>query len=50
MVKVVKGPVPQSKIIPIGGVSLDNVKNCFKADVFAVGVGSDIKKGIGIMT
>ncbi len=41
-VKAIKGPLPDIKIMPTGGVSLANVKDWFKAGVVAVGVGSDL--------
>ncbi|MBN2503856.1 MAG: bifunctional 2-keto-4-hydroxyglutarate aldolase/2-keto-3-deoxy-6-phosphogluconate aldolase [Bacilli bacterium] len=41
-VKAIKGPLPNIKIMPTGGVTLDNVKDWFKAGVIAVGVGGDL--------
>lgn len=45
MVKDIKGPIPQAKIMPTGGVSADNVDEWIKAGVVAVGAGSSLTKG-----
>lgn len=45
MVKALHGPVPQAKIMPTGGVSLDNVDQWFKNGVVAVGAGSCLTAG-----
>lgn len=44
-IKAVKGPLPQAKIMPTGGVSLDNIHQWIDAGVVAVGVGGDLMKG-----
>lgn len=48
-VKAVKGPLPHIKIMPTGGVSLDNVHEWIANGVVAVGVGGELtgpaKKG-----
>ncbi|AJG40743.1 2-dehydro-3-deoxyphosphogluconate aldolase [Thermotoga sp. RQ7] len=44
-VKAMKGPFPNVKFVPTGGVNLDNVCEWFKAGVLAVGVGSALVKG-----
>jgi 2-dehydro-3-deoxyphosphogluconate aldolase/(4S)-4-hydroxy-2-oxoglutarate aldolase len=49
IIKAVKGPLPQAKLMPTGGVSLDNVADWIKAGSVAVGVGGSLtasaKKG-----
>ncbi len=37
-----KGPLPQIKVIPTGGVSLANAMEFLEAGAFALGVGSDL--------
>jgi 2-dehydro-3-deoxyphosphogluconate aldolase/(4S)-4-hydroxy-2-oxoglutarate aldolase len=48
-IKAVKGPLPQTVLMPTGGVSLDNVDQWIKNGCVAVGVGSQLtapaKKG-----
>ncbi|KRT35049.1 bifunctional 4-hydroxy-2-oxoglutarate aldolase/2-dehydro-3-deoxy-phosphogluconate aldolase [Acetomicrobium hydrogeniformans] len=39
-VKSLKGPFPHLKMIPTGGVTLENMDQWFKAGVVAVGIGS----------
>lgn len=43
-VKTVKGPLPDIKIMPTGGVGLDNITEWIEAGVVAVGIGSDLTK------
>ncbi len=45
MVKAIKGPLPQSVIIPTGGVNLDNVQDWLNIGCIAVGVGGELTKG-----
>jgi len=45
IIKAIKGPIPQARLLPTGGVSHDNVKDWFKAGSYAVGAGSAIVKG-----
>jgi len=45
IIKAIKGPIPQAKLLPTGGVNHDNVKEWFKAGSFAVGAGSAIVSG-----
>ncbi len=45
MIKALHGPVPQAKIMPTGGVSLDNVDEWFKCGVVAVGAGGCLTAG-----
>ncbi len=47
-VKSMKGPFPEFKAIPTGGVTIDNLHEWFKAGVIAVGVGSAITKSQNI--
>lgn len=44
-VKAVAGPLPEARLIPTGGVNLDNVDQWIKNGCFAVGVGSDLTAG-----
>ena len=44
-VKAVKGPLPQSSLMPTGGVSVDNVGDWIKAGAVAVGVGGGLTAG-----
>ena len=46
--KAIKAPMPQLKLMPTGGVSLDNAGDWLKAGACAVGVGSALldKKAI----
>lgn len=41
-VKAVRGPLPQVKLVPTGGVSLDNVSEWIYAGCAAVGVGGSL--------
>lgn len=41
-VKALKGPFPDLRIMPTGGVSTENVAEWFSAGVFAVGAGSEL--------
>ncbi len=40
--KAIKGPLPQISIIPVGGISLENIPQYFKAGASAVAVGSNL--------
>lgn len=40
--KALKGPFPDVKLLPTGGVSLDNARDFLKAGACAVGVGSNL--------
>jgi 2-dehydro-3-deoxyphosphogluconate aldolase/(4S)-4-hydroxy-2-oxoglutarate aldolase len=44
-IKAVKGPIPQAKMMPTGGVSLENVNEWIKAGAVAVGVGGNLTRG-----
>jgi len=46
-IKAVHGPVPHLEMIPVGGVSLENLGNWFKAGAYAVGLGSALTKKDG---
>lgn len=41
-VKDIRGPLPQVKLMPTGGVSIDNVGDWLRAGAVAVGVGSAV--------
>ena len=47
-VKAVKGPLPQAKLIPTGGVNLDNVDQWIKNGCLAVGVGGKLTAGAAV--
>ena len=40
--KAVKAPLPQVKLVPVGGISLDNVSDFIKAGASAIAVGSNL--------
>ncbi len=44
-IKAIHAPLPQAKLMPTGGVELDNVKEWIKAGAAAVGVGGGLTKG-----
>lgn len=44
-IKAVKGPIPYAKLMPTGGVSLDNVHEWIDAGAVAVGVGGNLTAG-----
>jgi 2-dehydro-3-deoxyphosphogluconate aldolase/(4S)-4-hydroxy-2-oxoglutarate aldolase len=44
-IKAVKGPIPYAKMMPTGGVSLDNVQEWIKAGAVAVGAGGSLTGG-----
>jgi 2-dehydro-3-deoxyphosphogluconate aldolase/(4S)-4-hydroxy-2-oxoglutarate aldolase len=46
-IKAVHGPVPHLEMIPVGGVSLENLGDWFKAGAYAVGLGSALTKKDG---
>jgi len=43
-IKSVNGPLPNVRIMPTGGINLDNIKNWLDAGAVAVGIGSDLNK------
>ncbi len=45
IIKAIKGPIPQAKLLPTGGVNHNNVREWIEAGSFAVGAGSAIVKG-----
>lgn len=45
LIKAVKGPIPHAKMMPTGGVSLDNVHEWINVGAVAVGVGSNLTGG-----
>lgn len=42
IIKAIKGPFPQAKLVPTGGVNLKNLDEWFKAGSIAVGVGGGL--------
>lgn len=44
-IKAIKGPLPYARVMPTGGVSVDNVAEWIKAGAVAVGAGSSLLKG-----
>lgn len=47
-IKAVLGPIPYAKMMPTGGVNIDNLDKWFKAGAYAVGMGSGITKPNGV--
>ncbi len=45
MIKAVKGPIPYAKMMPTGGVDVNNVGEWIKAGAVAVGAGSALTAG-----
>ena len=45
LIKAIKGPLPQAKLMPTGGVSAENAGEWIKAGCVAVGAGSDLTAG-----
>jgi 2-dehydro-3-deoxyphosphogluconate aldolase/(4S)-4-hydroxy-2-oxoglutarate aldolase len=45
IIKAIRGPLPQAKMIPTGGVNLENVGEWIKAGAVAVGVGGSLTAG-----
>lgn len=45
ILKAIKGPVPQAKLMPTGGVDVNNVGEWIKAGASAVGAGSSLTAG-----
>ena len=45
IISAIKGPLPQARMMPTGGVSADNAGEWIKAGAVAVGAGSDLTKG-----
>ena len=43
--KAIKGPIPQAKMMPTGGVDVNNVAEWIKAGAVAVGAGSSLTGG-----
>jgi 2-dehydro-3-deoxyphosphogluconate aldolase/(4S)-4-hydroxy-2-oxoglutarate aldolase len=47
-IKAVLGPIPYAKMMPTGGVNINNLDKWFKAGAYAVGMGSGITKPNGV--
>jgi 2-dehydro-3-deoxyphosphogluconate aldolase/(4S)-4-hydroxy-2-oxoglutarate aldolase len=45
IIKDIRGPIPYAKMMPTGGVSVDNVGEWIKAGAVAVGAGSSLTSG-----
>jgi 2-dehydro-3-deoxyphosphogluconate aldolase/(4S)-4-hydroxy-2-oxoglutarate aldolase len=45
IIKAIKGPLPQAKMMPTGGVNADNAGEWIHAGAVAVGAGSDLTAG-----
>ncbi len=45
IIKDIRGPIPYAKLMPTGGVSVDNVDQWIKAGAVAVGAGSALTAG-----
>lgn len=45
IIKSIKGPIPYAKLMPTGGVNLDNVADWIKAGAVAVGAGGSLIGG-----
>ncbi len=45
IIKAINGPVPQARMMPTGGVSVDNVGEWIKAGAVAVGAGGALTAG-----
>ncbi len=45
IIKAIKGPIPYAKMMPTGGVSIDNVGEWIKAGAVAVGAGGSLTAG-----
>jgi 2-dehydro-3-deoxyphosphogluconate aldolase/(4S)-4-hydroxy-2-oxoglutarate aldolase len=45
IIKDIKGPLPQAKMMPTGGVDVNNVAEWIKAGAVAVGAGSSLSAG-----
>lgn len=43
-IKTVNGPLPNVKIMPTGGINLDNMEEWINAGAVAIGIGSDLNK------
>jgi len=45
IIKAIKGPIPYAKMMPTGGVDVNNVAEWIKAGAVAVGVGGALTAG-----
>ncbi|GAB1797510.1 MULTISPECIES: bifunctional 2-keto-4-hydroxyglutarate aldolase/2-keto-3-deoxy-6-phosphogluconate aldolase [Priestia] len=43
-IKAVNGPLPNVKIMPTGGINLNNIEEWLNAGAVAIGIGSDLNK------
>ncbi len=47
-IKAVHGPLPHLEMIPVGGVTSQNLKKWFDAGAYALGLGSDLTRHLGL--
>ena len=45
IIQAIRGPLPQARLMPTGGVNADNVTEWIKAGAVAVGAGGDLTAG-----
>ena len=45
IIKAIKGPIPYAKMMPTGGVDVENAADWIKAGAVAVGAGSSLTAG-----
>lgn len=45
IIKAIRGPIPYAKLMPTGGVNVDNVEEWIRAGAVAVGAGGALTKG-----
>ena len=45
IIKAIRGPIPYAKMMPTGGVDVDNAADWIKAGAVAVGAGSSLTAG-----
>ena len=45
IIKAFKGPIPQAKLMPTGGVSMENAADWIKSGAVAVGIGGSLTAG-----
>ena len=43
-IKSIQGPLPQVRLMPTGGINLENFKDWLEQGAFAVGIGSELSK------
>ena len=43
-IKSINGPLPNARVMPTGGINMNNMKDWLDAGAVAVGIGSDLNK------